>query len=401
MKKEAIAFLKLRKTLGKDGKDFEKLTKWILIKHPIYKDFFKKIYLWDEWPDRWGIDDGIDLVAEDIYSDYWAIQSKCYDEKHPISKTDIAKFVSASANPLFQHRLLVATTDKIGPIARSTIKRLNKEKPWRQILLNDLINAPLEWPINIRHTSKLKQIVKYSPRPHQKTAIRKITKKLTNRGQLIMACGTGKTLTGLWIDEKLETKITLLLFPSLMLLASTLSEWVSHRKTNFKFMAVCSDHSVTRGLDEIKLSSHDLAFPTTTSKQKIIDFINLPKKKVLFATYQSAHKIQEAFKEINKKSIDLIIADEAHRVAGREDSNFNIVLNNDLIPSKKRLFMTATPKIFTSSTKKRVKRTGVKLISMDDEIFFGKCLHKLSFSDAINPKDKSEPLLYMRCQHIC
>lgn len=381
------ALLNLINTFDHDnharGVQFEKLCKWILENHPLYKPKLKKVWLWDDWPQRWGRDCGIDLVAEDVDGKAWAVQAKCYDPKNSVTKKDIDSFLSESANSKIHHRLLIATTDGIGANARAVIGRQNDTIPFSQMMLSNLLEAPLEWPKSIHELSTATVKKRFKPKPYQQKAIDNVVHNLDSRGQLIMACGTGKTLTGLWIDERLHSNLTLVLLPSLLLLSKTLTEWLTHCKEPFSYLPVCSDDTVAKSEDAINLSTAELSFPTTTDANEIAKFVQGKGRKVIFSTYQSSEKIAEAFKSHNLKAIDLIIADEAHRCAGKADSAYSTVLDNQQLPAAKRLFMTATPRIFQSAFKKKASDSGVEVMSMDDEAVFGPVLHKLSFGEAI------------------
>ena len=381
------SFLKLIETFDPDnharGVQFEKLCKWLLEKHPLYESKLKQVWLWDDWPERWGKDCGIDLVAEDVDGKTWAIQAKCYDPQYSVTKKDIDSFLSESTNTKIHHRLLIATTDGLGANAVGVIQRQNATIPVNQLMLSDLLEAPIDWPKSLEDISTATIKKAFKPEPYQQIAIDKIVENLDSRGQLIMACGTGKTLTGLWIAEELKAETTLVLLPSLLLLSKTLTEWLNHRKEPFAYLPVCSDDTVAKSEDAISLSTSDLSFPSTTDAEEIAKFIKSDGRKVIFSTYQSIERIAEAFKTNDLCPINLIIADEAHRCAGKADSAYSTALDNDLIPAVKRLFMTATPRIFQSSFKKKASDSGVEVVSMDDEAIFGPVLHKLSFGEAI------------------
>ena len=365
------------------GVQFEKLCKWLLENHPLYKSKLKQVWLWDDWPERWGKDCGIDLVAEDVDGKTWAIQAKCYDPKYSVTKKDVDSFLSESTNTKIHHRLLIATTDGLGGNAVGVIQRQHQTIPINQLMLSDLLEAPIDWPKSMDELSTATIKKSFRPKPYQQVAIDKIVENLDSRGQLIMACGTGKTLTGLWIAEELEAKTTLVLLPSLLLLSKTLTEWLTHSKGSFAYLPVCSDDTVAKSEDAISLSTSELSFPSTTDASEIANFIKSPGRKVIFSTYQSSERIAEAFKLNALSPLDLIIADEAHRCAGKADSAYSTVLDNEQIPAVKRLFMTATPRIFQSSFKKKASDSGVEVVSMDDEAVFGPVLHKLSFGEAI------------------
>ena len=385
--KRLHSFLQLIDTFDTDnytrGVQFENLCKWLLENHPVYKPKLSQVWLWDDWPERWGKDCGIDLIAEGFDGKTWAIQAKCYDPKYNVTKKDVDSFLSESTNSKIHHRLLIATTDGLGANAVGVIKRQNEIKPINQMMLSDLLESPIEWPESLDELSTASIKKSFEPKPYQQIAIDNVVQNLDSRGQLIMACGTGKTLTGLWIAEELKAETTLVLLPSLLLLSKTLTEWLTHSKEPFAYLPVCSDDTVAKSEDAINLSTSDLSFPSTTDSDEIAEFINGSGRKVIFSTYQSSDRIAEAFKANDLSSINLIIADEAHRCAGKADSAYSTVLDNDQIPALKRLFMTATPRIFQSNFKKKASESGVEVVSMDDETVFGPILHKLSFGEAI------------------
>ena len=381
------SLLSLLSTFSEDNKargtQFELLCKWYLQTDPLYAAKLEEVWLWDEWPGRWGADCGIDLVARDTEGKVWAIQAKCYAADNSVTKQDIDSFLSESINPKIDNRLLIATTDGLAPNAVKVIKRQNEVVPVHQAMLTNLLDASIEWPLSLDDLSTGKVKQPYTPKPYQQTAINEVVSKLDNRGQLIMACGTGKTLTALWIDEAVNTNTTLVLLPSLLLLSKTLSEWLTHSKERFAFLPVCSDESIGSGLDAIDFSTSELSFPVTTDSAEIAAFLKKPQKKVIFSTYQSSAKIAEAFKSASLPHIDLIIADEAHRCAGKASSDYALLLDDANIPSSKRLFMTATPKIFQAHFMKKAGESGVDVVSMNDEALFGPVLHRLTFGEAI------------------
>ena len=379
-------FEQFRSTFPEDnnerGKAFEVfLAKWMFKNHPVLSSQFKKVWRFSDWPKAWtGRDIGTDLIAEDYNGKICAIQAKFYRESNSIPKGDVDSFLSDSARKVIDYRYLIATTDLIGLNASLTIQ--GQEKPVHTFLLSDFLD-PFNWPRSLKSLSRFKPRKPHKARPHQKKAIKEVTKKLERRGQLLMACGTGKTLTGQRIAEKLESKSTLVLLPSLLLLSKTVKDWVSEREQDFIFLPVCSDKSVTKQTDEIAISDSELCFRSTTDTKEIVKFLKRSENKVIFSTYQSSPQIAEAFKKHRLKPFDLILADEAHRCAGKISSEYSTVLSEDLIPAHKRLFMTATPRMYTSNLRKKAKDADIEIASMDDEAVFGPVLHHLTFGQAI------------------
>ncbi|MGA8832323.1 MAG: DEAD/DEAH box helicase family protein, partial [Desulfomonilaceae bacterium] len=205
---------------NKRGKQFESICKWYLENDPCYKLQLKRVWLWKNWPQRRGPDIGIDLVAETNTGEFWAIQAKAYHAKYHIKKTDIHSFLSESSTQDFSYRLLIATTNLLGTNAERTLG--DQEKPVGRILLHDLVTSDLDWPESPNELHPV-PISPKKPFPRQEQAINDVISGFANavRGQLIMACGTGKTLVGLWVSEVLNCRRTLVLLPSLTLLSQT------------------------------------------------------------------------------------------------------------------------------------------------------------------------------------
>jgi predicted helicase len=369
------------------GEPFERATKWFLENAAEYRDEFKNVWLLDDWPEKDFRDIGIDLVAEEHGGKLWAVQSKCYNEDNYISKSGIDSFLSASSQRKFSQRLLVATTNHIGPNATKTISL--QEKPVGLVLLDDLIATSLEWPTSI---GELRPIVKAPkpPRPHQSEAVRSIVHgfKSEERGQLIMPCGTGKTLTTLFAAEEMGSKLTLIVVPSLLLLKQTLREWMDNATRPFHPIAVCSDETAMTRDDVWSMSTSELGIRRiTTDPEELIDFLrerDTLEWKVVLSTYQSLAVVAAAQKD-GGFAYDLAIADEAHRLAGSiGQSMFGLFLDAKKLDAKRRLFMTATPRITTPSIKAKASLEGLTITSMDDSELFGSPFYRMSFKNAID-----------------
>jgi superfamily II DNA or RNA helicase len=366
------------------GRQFERICKWFLTNDPVYRHELRNVWLWDEWGGRWGADAGIDLVAEDRNGNLWAIQAKAYDPKYRITKKDVNKFLAESGREAFTYRMLVATTDLIDRIGERTIQ--DQEKRVTFFRLNDFRAADVEWPSSPSDLSPSRPRKPARPRPYQRDAIRDVVKEFesADRGQLIMACGTGKTLTALFIAERLESKRTLALLPSLSLLKQTLNVWRANSTIEFASLPVCSDDTVARTDDVAVAHASDLGVPVTTDADQIAAFLRQRSgPQVVFATYQSSPQIAKAFTLGLVPGFDLVIADEAHRCGGPVSSDFATVLDPAEINAKRRLFMTATPRYFTGRVVKAAQDADYEVASMDDETKFGTVFHSLTFGEAI------------------
>ena len=95
--------------------------------------------MWNEWPDRWGLEKGIDLVFLDKNREYWAIQAKSYASDYYVSKADIDSLLSVSNRKIISYRLLLATTDKLEVNAREVCA--GQEKPVTR-LMHQILDKP-------------------------------------------------------------------------------------------------------------------------------------------------------------------------------------------------------------------------------------------------------------------
>ena len=364
------------------GKSFEVFCKWFLENDPYWKTQVEKVWLWDDWPERWGADKGIDLVFKHKSGQNWAIQSKCYSDDYYIKKEDIDSFLSESNRKNIHQRLLIGSTDRIGKNARETMS--GQEKPVRPLLLSDLKASGLDYPSSLKKLGSKGNKKKINKdRPYQQQAIKKVVEgfKLHDRGKLIMACGTGKTLVTLWIKEKLKPKTTLVLLPSLNLLSQTLFEWTTHSKDYFEVLCICSDTTVGKQDRNEDMKVTDAYFDVTSDVSTISQFLQLDKPKVIFCTYQSSDLVSKAQK---KEEIDFVVCDEAHRCTGLSKSTFTKVLDDKNIKAKKRLFTTATPRIFSPSVKTIAAKKDQEIFGMDNENIYGPDFFEYTFGQAID-----------------
>jgi len=371
----------------KRGKQFEHFVKWFLKADPEWATQVDHVWLWNEWPGRWGADCGIDLVFQHKNGDHWAVQAKCYSPDYDITKHDVDKFLSESNRPQIKHRLLIATTDRIGANAKQVCDA--QEKPVVRFLLSDFEKSALDYPANLSELPQAKRKPRPEPRDHQHEARTAVVKGLqtADRGQLIMACGTGKTYVTLWIKEALDAQRTLVLVPSLGLLSQLLREWTFAAATPFEVLCVCSDQTVgTRGNDEAIHSVADLAFPVTSDADEVKRFLSGAGNRVVFSTYQSSSVIAAAQADPDIPAFDLVVVDEAHRCAGKVGSDFTTILDNLQIRSAKRLFATATPRTYSSTVHKAAEDRGVEVVGMDNAALFGEVLYALPFGKAIERK---------------
>jgi len=400
------------------GSRFERLMQAYLLTDPKYATFFKNVWLWNEFfakDDLGGHDTGIDIVCQTFENDFWAVQCKCFQEDIYIDKPAVDTFLSTSSRKFtdehlqtvgFAHRLWISTTNKWSANAEEAIK--NQNPPVNRINLYDLQNAPVDWEkLENGIHGEAARSAKKTLRPHQTKALEDAHEyfKENDRGKLIMACGTGKTFTTLRIAEN-ETNgkgLVLFLVPSIALLGQTLNEWYADAKKPMNAICICSDPEVSKNRkknEDIDATSVvDLALPASTDVENIIgQFRRLQHKNsggmtVVFSTYQSIEVISKAQKALAKElpqyaEFDLIICDEAHRttgvtLSGEDESAFVKVHDNDFLCAKKRLYMTATPRLYSDDTKSKAAQADAVLCSMDDEKMYGSEIYRIGFGQAV------------------
>ena len=403
-------------SLRDKGTRFELLIKNWFLTTKLYSDNIKEIWFWNEFPYKnqfGGSDSGIDLVIHNQEDEYIAIQCKFYKQNSEISKSDVDTFISTSAKLFevngvkkkFSSRIFISTTNNWSKKASELIE--NQEIPVIRISLNELEDSDVDW--SKIYLGKLGSEAKKASkiiRSHQKEARDSVHEyfKENDRGKLIMACGTGKTFTSLKIAENETNKNGLILFlvPSIALLGQTLREWINDidKDTKLFSICICSDSKISSKKttnDDNITSVVDLTLPATTDVEKIVNQLEKIKDKkgmkVVFSTYQSIDVIAKAQEKIleqdkNFREFDLIICDEAHRTTGvtlknEDESNFVKIHSNEFIKSKKRLYMTATPRLYDDNSKSKAKESEAYLCSMDDKNLYGEEIYRIGFGKAV------------------
>ncbi len=374
------------------GRRFELACAYLLRHAPEYG--LVEVWPWREWPDRdaagFGmLDLGIDLVGRTHSGDLWAAQAKFRtDPAQSLTWEELATFVGHSARPdLFAYRLVITNTWAVP--ARFEKATAGQEIGW--LGRADLLALGLDWHPFLEPTTEPASPRK-SPQPHQAAAVRDAVGHLAERerGQLIMACGTGKTLTTLWIAEARRDERVLVLVPSLSLLRQFRREWLESADPALPFvdLCVCSDITVAGGhargmTDDLAERAADLGVPVTTDAGAIAEFLRGGGRRVVFATYQSSPRIAEGMADPEVPAFDLAIADEAHRLAAPIERSFATVLDGSKIRARRRLFATATPRYLAPHVKRRAEEEDVEVVSMDDPEVFGTVAHQLTFGQAI------------------
>lgn len=388
------------------GTRFERLMQAYLKTDPLYADMLQTVWLWNDFPyksDFGGKDVGIDLVAQTESGDYWAIQCKCFADDSYIDKPAVDSFLATSSRTFddgktFAQRLWISTTNRWNSEAEKTIR--NQNPPVSRLSLTELENAPVDWTELENGICGAKALkAKYPLKPHQTEALQACHEhfKTADRGRLIMACGTGKTFTSLKIAEtEAQNGRVLFLVPSIALLGQTLREWTAQAAEKINPVCVCSDAEITRDSqkneeDGALSSIVDLALPASTNVRNIVKQLRYAETQsgmtVVFSTYQSVDIVAEAQQQVGFE-FDLIICDEAHRttgaiLTGKTESAFTKVHDNAFIPAKKRLYMTATPRLYRDDVKEKAKKEDILLCSMDDPAIYGEEFYRIGFAESV------------------
>ncbi|MGN8064388.1 DEAD/DEAH box helicase [Ralstonia sp. 22111] len=385
------------------GTYFEELIVCYLRNEATYRDLYSDVWTYAEWADLQGLDKrdaGIDLVAKTQGTgEYHAIQCKLYAPDYKVQKSDIDSFFTASGKKPFTRRIIVATTNHWSDHAENAL--YDQQPPVSKIDLTALEESQIDWSQYQPKAATPVIKAKKQLRDHQKNALNAVVHGLANadRGKMIMACGTGKTFTSLKIAEALAGagKRVLFLVPSLSLLSQTLTEWTQESEVPLHSFAVCSDSDVGKKRkkedDMVQTFVHELRYPATTDSSRLAAEMakrhDVSHMSVVFSTYHSIDVISRAQKEFGLADFDLIVCDEAHRTTGvsyggdDDESHFVKVHDGDFIRSTKRLYMTATPRIYSDAAEIQAERDNARLYGMNNEEWYGKELFVITFSEAV------------------
>lgn len=413
--KSAQSFISLVKKMDADyvtqrdrGTMFELMSRTYFKNEPMYNRLFDAVWTLNEVPVEYGIpksDTGVDLVARERETgDLVAIQCKYYAEDKTIQKSDIDSFFNEVGKKFYSKGIIITTTDKWGKNAEDAL--VGRDKEITRISLTQLKDSQIDWSeFSFDKPEYVKVQQKKTPRDHQFPAIEAVVKgfETVNRGKLIMAPGTGKTYTSMAIAEEMAKKKdgvfrVLYLVPSIQLLSQTLRGWTADTNYQMDAIAVCSDRKVTK--QETKgeyedITVADIGFPATTNTEKLLEYkarieANAAKGDFLtvFSTYQSIDVIIEAQKQ-GFYEFDLVVCDEAHRTTGatevgKEDSSFTKVHYDENIKTAKRLYQTATPRVYGDAAKQKADEMSVVIADMDNPDLYGEEFYRIGFGDAIS-----------------
>ncbi|HCD1553077.1 DEAD/DEAH box helicase [Corynebacterium striatum] len=408
---EVLTQLRENQPQGSYGIKFEKLMVNYFRTDPVLQEQFSEVSRWSDWEFNGGKQDtGIDLVARRADDDAWvAIQCKFYKPDTYTQKRHLDSFFEASGRSFttdkgtesFAQRIIISTSERWSKNAEAMLE--HQLIPTNRIGTAAIAESPIDWDVTFPGSEieiNLTRREVFSPRPHQQEAISKAIAgfETHDRGKLIMACGTGKTFTALRLAEQYAENNggrarVLFLVPSISLLSQTLKEWTAQNQEHLplKSYAVCSDTKVSKKAEDI--ASYDLEVPVSTNGKDIAERTAQGKRRaginVIFSTYQSIEAIHEAQAEYGMDDFDLVICDEAHRttgvtLAGEDASNFVKIHDEKYIKASKRLYMTATPRLFDDNVKGKAEEHSAELASMDDEAIYGPEFYRLGFGEAVD-----------------
>mgnify|MGYP002856588043 FL=1 len=375
------------------GKLFEYFAKYYFICHPLYQNEFNNVWLFDEIPldvkkslNINHIDHGIDLVLKDKNNSYIAVQCKFKNDENSKlgwSKDKLGNLFGFASS--IDKLIIFSNASEIDDVSKTRTDNLCF------LSIKDLLELDADFFNNIREYLQNNTRISYKkvkPFAYQTKIINTVSTYFSahDRGKLILPCGTGKTLISLWIKESLDVHLTLFLVPSLNLIRQTKNEWIKNSKAPFEYIIVCSEMDIDNEQDSSNIRLYDLDSFVTDKICEIKNFIKkeTSNKKIIFSTYQSFKKIIDAYDE-NLPPIDFAICDEAHRTASIDFGVFSLIHNDtEKMCIKKRLYMTATPRVYSRTIKKNIEEAGSLLFDMSDENVYGKEIYRMTFAKAIS-----------------
>ena len=379
------------RTEAEKGQWFENLFAQLARTEPEFE--LEGVWRWAQWPERKrltglsGQDIGVDLVALHRDGTWIAIQCKCYAATHRVTKADVQSFLAGSLQEVFGLRWIV-TTSRWGRTAEKLIQDTNVRRVDFRSYRDRRVTA-----------KEVKRPVR-EPWGLQQEAIDDVLQGLEHhdRGRLIMACGTGKTFTALRIAERFvpDGEAILFLAPTIALVSQARREWLTHTTRPLSSLVVCSDPYAGGRNEQEDISISELECPVVSNPDEIAaKLTGATNTKVVFCTYQSLMRVAEAQDGYGVEPFALAIADEAHRTTGvlnrpREKVDFQLVHDGERLLARKRLYMTATPRIYTEKSKSRLAKREIEVVDMGDEATYGPQFHRLRFKTAVDDQKLSD-----------
>ena len=412
------------------GSKFEILVlRWFCVT-PLYD--VARGWLWSDFAQAVGLDAhdlGVDIVLEMRNGEFWAVQCKFYGSRTRVAEGDVSNFLShqgkmftppsaddkSNRSETTFSRFLWVDTDAVW--GKNAEKLVDKRENFTRLSTSVLANSNVDWDAIAK--GKDVNIEPKKLRDYQREVVEKAQAHYKNnsRGKVIMACGTGKTLTSQRIAEAVATtrgSFVLYCVPSIALLGQTYQSWAENaqhangdlRPAPIFAIGVCSDNRAlekkSNDGDFTAELSIDSPLPATTTVKSVADRLLAARSMhdegmtVVFTTYQSLQVVADAQAQVLQATgsefgtFDLIICDEAHRTTGAAkaglESSFMKIHDDAFIRGKKRLYMTATPRIYTVNAKSDAKKltSDAVVCSMDDEETYGAEIARISFGQAVN-----------------
>ena len=435
---EAISIVAEMSPHSTDGQWLEDLTAAI---GPHLKEWdVARCHPWAEWPERerrfpdtTNQDVGIDAVAV-RRSDGENIAIQCKARKldargngDAISKEETDKFASASAGEFWAERWIV--TNGNNPLSNNAQQVLSMtNKPIKMVnIASDLLQQQATFiheacphcePNPSAEGGRQTKTCMQTEAIEQSVRILKEHEQSVSgglpvgqaRGKIILPCGTGKTRISLRIIEELTPlgKLSIVLCPSIALVAQIRREYLQNAGTSVRALAVCSDETAGYDpkredagsaqddptLDRSNVSASEVKGKVTTDPAEIATWIRQGQGdhqvNIIFGTYQSSHRIGEALRDTGTTAA-VLVADEAHRTAGLRRNrkleerirDFTICHDNNRFPAKYRVYQTATPRVYDTAGNSRPRNPDWVVRNMDDEAVFGVELYRKSYMEAV------------------
>ncbi len=412
------------------GKRLERLCLHIMQYHPLGREA-KEVLMWEDFVDKYQLpitreDWGSDLAAILNTKDYINIQCKNYPGINKIDKEKIDGFINDWNRNEFISQGWLVYNGELTSKALEVIDKENQIRKRKQIKLihvDEILDEVIEKLQEVNNIEKIEDFwniiqkdkkllrTKKQAYDYQIEAVQEAKKhfidKHKSRGTLIMACGSGKTFTAFSIMKEITKPKELILFlvPSLDLMRQSIMFARLDADFDFNGFAVCSAKDAVRRNKNDNPFVSDAEMPigrVITTPEEIkneyhkLKTLDDSKRIIIFGTYQSLDKVMKAQKsevlKNNLPSFNLIICDEAHKTAKikNNESKFSSIHDNEKISAEKRMYMTATPKIFTETAKEKSKEYDVELLSMDDVDTFGIQFFKFTFTDGVNKERLSD-----------
>ena len=387
------------------GAAFEALAQRFLERDPGIRSGqgIAEAWLWADWPERvryYPVEPeglGVDHIIRTTDGSLIAVQTKFVsDPSHATRYEDLASFinrVTAPGSP-FAGGLLVTNAYTLARKVEREFAAAHDPATGRGIgvVLRDVLAASV---IDWSPATPAAPRPPYTRRPDQVAAVADVVRTLADRdrAKLIAACGTGKTLMAFWVARDLGSERILVLLPSLALVRQFRTEWAEAANREGwgpTIYAVCSEKD-RGGADAALLRADELGVRMVatpdTDPAVIADWLRRPGPSIVFSTYQSSPRIAEAMADQTIPPFDLTVGDEAQNIVTAESTSaFRTIVDGDRIRSRRRLFTTATEKLFSERVKAKAADEGIEVVSMDDETQFGPMAHQISFATAIENK---------------